>query len=226
MEKEKFTQELKLFLKNRGIKQNDLAKDLGVSHPVISNVVNGRDRLGKQSALKWAELLGVDPIWLMTQGEQGTAPTEQSETPTIVDNDTDIINIPVLNLDVRGGLAYNNAVDIEQYTTAMMPFSRSIAMAGDVVVPVFGDSMSPRYPSGSHILIRPLPLWREWLELGQSYVLELGDYRRTIKIVRKGSSNEYYRLECYNVDYDSTEIPKAMIEHVFQVLAVFKRETM
>lgn len=224
MEKEKFTQELKLFLKNRGIKQNDLAKDLGVSHPVISNVVNGRDRLGKQSALKWAELLGVDPIWLMTQGEQGTAPGD--ETPTIVDNDTDIINIPVLNLDVRGGLAYNNAVDVEQYTTAMMPFSRSIAMAGDVVVPVFGDSMSPRYPSGSHILIRPLPLWREWLELGQSYVLELGDYRRTIKIVRKGSSSEYYRLECYNVDYDSTEIPKAMIEHVFQVLAVFKRETM
>lgn len=226
MEKEKFTQELKLFLKNRGIKQNDLAKDLGVSHPVISNVVNGRDRLGKQSALKWAELLGVDPIWLMTQGEQGTAPTEQSETPAIVDNDTDIIYIPVLNLDVRGGLAYNNAVDVEQYTTAMMPFSRSIAMAGDVVVPVFGDSMSPRFPSGSHILIRPLPLWREWLELGQSYVLELGDYRRTIKIVRKGSSNEYYRLECYNVDYDSTEIPKSLIEHIWQVLMCVKREVM
>lgn len=224
MEKEQFTQELKLFLKKRGIKQNDLAKDLGVSHPVVSNVVNGRDRLGKQSALKWAELLDIDPIWLMTQGEQGTAPGD--ETPTIVDNDTDIINIPVLNLDVRGGLAYNNAVDVEQYTTAMMPFSRSIAMAGDVVVPVFGDSMSPRFPSGSHILIRPLPLWREWLELGQSYVLELGDYRRTIKIVRKGSSNEYYRLECYNVDYDSTEIPKSLIEHIWQVLMCVKREVM
>ena len=68
MEKEKFTQELKFFLKKRGIKQNDLAKELGVSHPVVSNVVNGRDRLGTQSALKWAEFLKIDPLWLMTQG--------------------------------------------------------------------------------------------------------------------------------------------------------------
>ena len=69
-------------------------------------------------------------------------------------------------------------------------------------------------------------MWREWLELGNSYVLELADYRRTIKIVRKGTSPDTYRLDCYNVDYDSTEIPIKMIEHVWQVLAVVKRETL
>ena len=69
-------------------------------------------------------------------------------------------------------------------------------------------------------------MWREWLELGQSYVLELADYRRTIKIVRKGSTDDTYRLECYNVDYDATEIKKALIEHIWQVLAVVKREVL
>ncbi|MBQ1723154.1 MAG: LexA family transcriptional regulator, partial [Muribaculaceae bacterium] len=66
----------------------------------------------------------------------------------------------------------------------------------------------------------------EWLELGQSYVLELSDYRRTIKIVRKGTTDDSYRLECYNVDYDATEIPKSLIEHVWQVLMCIKRENM
>ena len=227
MEAKKFQEILKNHIKKCGKTQKSLAEEIGMTQPQVNNLISCREGFGAKNTPKFATALNIDPIWLMTQGEQGTAPTDPgSETPTIVDNDTDIINIPVLNLDVRGGLAYNNAVDIEQYTTSTMPFSRSIACEGDVVVPVFGDSMSPRYPSGSHILIRPLPLWREWLELGQSYVLELGDYRRTIKIVRKGSSNEFYRLECYNVDYDSTEIPKKMIEHVFQVLAVFKRETM
>lgn len=227
MTKENFTQDLKIFLKNHGIKQNDIAKSLGVTHPVVSNVVNGRDKLGKQSAIKWGELLSIDPLWLMTQGEQGTAPDEVTAPQTITAPQTDdIIMIPVINLDVRGGLLPNAEADVEQYTIETMPFSRKIATDGDVVVPVFGESMSPRYPSGSHILIRPLPLWREWLELGQSYVLELSDWRRTIKIVRKGATNDTYRLDCYNVDYDSTEIPKSLIEHIWQVLMCVKREVM
>lgn len=87
MEKEDFTLKLKFFFKKRGIKQNDLAKQLGVSHPVVSNVVNGRDRLGTQSAVKWGEILGIDPLWLMTQGEQGTAPDETSPPPPTAPDD-------------------------------------------------------------------------------------------------------------------------------------------
>ena len=225
MEKEDFTMKMKIFFKKRGIKQNDLAKQLGVSHPVVSNVVNGRDRLGTQSAVRWGEILGIDPLWLMTQGVQGTAPDEAMTSPPSTTTD-DAIFIPVINLDVRGGLLPNAEADTNQYTIDTMPFSRSIATEGDVVVPVYGDSMSPRYPSGSHILIRPLPLWRDWLELGQSYVLELSDWRRTIKIVRKGSTADTYRLECYNVDYDTTEIPKSLIEHIWQVIMCVKREVM
>lgn len=226
MANKNFTQDLKFFFKNRGIKQNEVAQSLGVSHPVVSNVVNGRDKLGKQSAIKWGELLDIDPLWLMTQGEQGINPNEPQPSPPPPATDAGVINVPVINLYVRGRLLPNNEMAVAEFTSATMPFSRLLATDGDVVVPVFGDSMSPCYPSGSHILIRPLPMWREWLELGQSYVLELADWRRTIKIVRKGSTPDSYRLECYNVDYDTTEIAKTMIEHVWQVLAVVKRETL
>lgn len=219
---------MKIFLQKQKITQKALAEKLGVAQPTISNIINGRDRLGRQTAFKWAEILNVDPLWLMTQGEQGKNPNDEGEQSTSIAAipHEDIIMITVINLDVRGGLMPNDQCDIEQYTTKMLPFSRSIACEGDVVVPVYGDSMSPRYPSGSHILIRPLPMWREWLELGQSYVLELSDWRRTIKIVRKGATNDTYRLECYNVDYDTTEIPKSLIEHIWQVLMCVKREVM
>lgn len=221
MEKEKFTQELKFFLKKRGIKQNDLAKELGVSHPVVSNVVNGRDRLGTQSALKWAEFLKIDPLWLMTQGEQGTAPSDEL-TPT--PKDPDIINIPILSLDARGGFLPNDKADIEQCTIGVMPFNRQIAHSGDVVIPVYGDSMTPKYPAGSFILIRPIEAWREYIELGRSYVLELADWRRIIKIVRKGSDSTHYTLDSYNVDYESNEVAISFINNMWLVVASVNRE--
>lgn len=227
MKNEIFKEKLKFFLKAKGISQKEIAERTNSTSSQVNNLISGRDKFGLGLAKTWGEILDIDPLWLMTQGEQGVAPNEQPAIATAspIPSD-DIIMVPVINLDVRGGLLPNAETDTEQFTTALMPFSRSIACEGDVVVPVFGDSMAPRYPSGSHILIRPLPMWREWLELGQSYVLELSDWRRTIKIVRKGATNDTYRLECYNVDYDTTEIPKSLIEHIWQVLMCVKREVM
>lgn len=228
MKNDIFKEELKFFLKTKGISQKKIAEKTKSTSSQVNNLISGRDRFGLNLAKIWGSILDIDPLWLMTQGEQGKNPNDEGEQTTSITTvpHEDIIMIPVINLDVRGGLMPNDQCDIEQYTTKMLPFSRSIACEGDVVVPVYGDSMSPRYPSGSHILIRPLPLWREWLELGQSYVLELSDWRRTIKIVRKGATIDTYRLECYNVDYDTTEIPKSLIEHIWQVLMCVKREVM
>ena len=226
MEEKNFSKNLKNHIKKCGFTQKSFADELGITQPQVNNIINGRERLGLKNAQKFAAILGLDAMWLMTQGEQGTPPDETALPVEVIPSEADIINIPILNLDVRGGLLPNAETDTEQYTIDTMPFSRKIATEGDVVVPVYGDSMTPRYPSGSHILIRPLPRWREWLELGQSYVLELSDWRRTIKIVRKGSTIDTYRLECYNTDYDTTEIPKSLIEHIWQVIMCVKREVM
>ena len=226
MEEEKFSQKLKFFLKSKKISQRQVAIQTDSTPPRVNNLISGRERFSVKSATLWGDILSIDPLWLMTQGEQGTPPDETALPVEVIPSEAEIINIPILNLDVRGGLLPNAESDTEQYTIDTMPFSRKIATEGDVVVPVYGDSMTPRYPSGSHILIRPLPLWREWLELGQSYVLELSDWRRTIKIVRKGSTMDTYRLECYNTDYDTTEIPKSLIEHIWQVIMCVKREVM
>ena len=217
-----FREKMKFFLKTKKITQTYLAEQLGIKPAQVNNFISGRERLGLKNAQKVATILGIDPLWLMTQGEQGIAPDEDAP-PTQVATD-DIINIPILSPDAKGGFTANSEVDIAQYTIGTMPFNRQIAHAGDVVIPVYGDSMTPKYPAGSYILIRPIEAWREYIELGRSYVLELADWRRIIKIVRKGSDSTHYTLDSYNVDYESNEVAISFINNMWLVVASVTRE--
>ena len=223
METQEFTEKLRFYLKSKNIKQKELAEKVGVSAVTINNLLNGRDNFGAKAAAKWAEVLGLNPLWLLTQGENGEMLlNEPSAQPT--PKDPDIINIPILSLDARGGFLPNDKADIEQYTIGVMPFNKQIAHTGDVVIPVYGDSMTPKYPAGSFILIRPIEAWREYIELGRSYVLELADWRRIIKIVRKGSDATHYTLDSYNVDYESNEVAISFINNMWLVVASVNRE--
>ena len=132
--------------------------------------------------------------------------------------------IPVINLDARGGFLSNEELGAE-YTTKLMPFSRTMAREGDFVIPIYGNSMEPKYPSGSMVLIRKIDLWKEYLELGATYVLELIDGRRIIKTVQRSSSPDSFLLESINPKYEPTDIPKSMVKLVFRVIMSIQRET-
>ena len=223
METQEFTEKLRFFLKSKNIKQKELANMVGVSAVTINNLLNGRDNFGAKAASKWSQVLGLNPLWLLTQGEKGEMLLNEPATPT-PSTAPDIINIPILSLDARGGFLPNDSADIEQYTIGTMPLNKQIAHVGDVVIPVYGDSMTPKYPAGSYILIRPIDAWREYIELGRSYVLELADWRRIIKIVRKGHDATHYTLDSYNVDYESNEVAISFINNMWLVVASVNRE--
>ena len=222
MEKEKFTEILKNRIKERNLTQRRLAELVNSTAPQVNNIIQGRERLGAKNTPVWSKVLGIDPLWLMTQGKQGVPPSAQASPTTV--GDPDVINVPILSPDARGGFLPNGEVDIEQYAIGMMPFNKQIAHTGDVVIPVYGDSMTPKYPAGSYILIRPIEAWREYIELGRSYVLELADWRRLIKIVRKGSDSTHYTLDSYNVDYESNEVAISFINNMWLVVASVNRE--
>ena len=219
---ENFNKTLKNYFAGQGLTQSDVAERLQISRTVVTNYLNGNKPFGRLAAHRWSEAFGIDEVWLMTQGRQGTPPTPQAIKFTTTD--TDVINIPILSPDARGGFLPNDKADIDQYTIGMMPFNKQIAHTGDVVIPVYGDSMTPKYPAGSYILIRPIEAWREYIELGRSYVLELADWRRIIKIVRKGSDSTHYTLDSYNVDYESNEVAVSFINNVWLVVASVTRE--
>ena len=154
-----FNKTLKNYFAGQGLTQSDVAERLQISRTVATNYLNGNKTFGRKAAMKWANTFGIDEVWLLTQGEQGLAPqATPAPAPTGTD---DIINIPILSPDAAGGFRPNDHADIDQYTIGTMPFNRQIAHAGDVVIPVYGDSMTPKYPAGSYILIRPIEAWRE-----------------------------------------------------------------
>lgn len=219
-----FHEKLKFLFKKNHISPKEIAIKLGISGTMVSYYLNGQREFGGNVAMKWGQAFGIDPLWLMSKGEQGIDPLAAQEPTTIAQTQEDVINIPILSPDAAGGFRPNEQADIEQYTIGMMPFNRTIAHTGDVVIPVYGDSMTPKYPAGSYILIRPIEAWREYIELGRSYVLELADWRRLIKIVRKGHDATHYLLDSYNVDYESNEISKSFINSVWLVVASVNRE--
>lgn len=161
---EDFNKTLKNYFAGQGLTQSDVAERLQISRTVATNYLNGNKTFGRKAAMRWANTFGIDEVWLLTQGKQGTTPSGQiAPTPT----DPDIINIPILSLDARGGFLPNDKADIEQYTIGTMPFNKQIAHTGDVVIPVYGDSMTPKYQAGSFIPIRPIEVISQ--ALGHSY---------------------------------------------------------
>ena len=220
MEAKKFTEKLKKFFADKNMTQDDVANRLQVSRVRVNNLLNGKRPFGGNVAMAWQDAFGLNAVWLLSAGEHG----DMTSSDNVEVVEPDIINIPILSPDARGGFMPNDKADIEQYTIGIMPFNRQIAHTGDVVIPVYGDSMTPKYPAGSYILIRPIEAWREYIELGRSYVLELADWRRLIKIVRKGHDATHYTLDSYNVDYESNEVSKSFINNMWLVVASVNRE--
>lgn len=164
----------------------------------------------------------INKVWLLA-GEGEMFGTTEGNVE-IVKTDDNALWLPVINLDTRGGLLPNMETDTIQYNYTMMPFSRNIARDGDFVMPVVGDSMTPKYPNGTYVLVRPLPTWREYIELGATYVLELLDGRRIIKDVRAGEDHDHFRLISVNPQFDPTDIAKNFIQHIFAVIVAVRRE--
>lgn len=217
---------------NRKIFNNaDLACILGVSQTYVSLLSKGKKPLTESIVNNLInKFTEISKDWLLE--EKGSMLIPQNATASSVQeieqktalNKSDVVLIPVLNLDVRGGYSDNENTDIREYVDGMIPFSNKIARNGDFVIPLFGDSMYPRYPSGSQLLVRPVENWRDYLELGNSYVIELNDGRRIVKIVKKGSDKDHFLLVSVNPDFEPQEIPVSIIEHVFLVKMMLKKE--
>lgn len=209
-----------LFIKSLGIGQGKFEKECGLSNGWVNNIkaMIKNDKLQKIS-LRYPDL---NTVWLLT----GEGPMLKIDATASGEGETKegVVMVPLLNLDARGGLSANEVTDTAEFVSGQIPFGADLARKGDFAMMITGDSMYPRYPSGSYILLREIPMWREYLELSVPYLLELQDERRVAKIVCKGSDREHYVLKSVNPDFEDTEISVSFIRRVFQVVAMLKKE--
>jgi phage repressor protein C with HTH and peptisase S24 domain len=204
------------FIKYKNISVKEFELRCGLSNGYIAAMRKGYGADKLNNVLSAYPELNRD--WLLyNEGEM-------IQSPPPPDGNT--ILIPVVNLDTRGGMAYNEEVNTDTYVTGRIPFPTTIAHQGDVVIPIYGDSMEPTYKAGSLVLIREVELWREYLEFGCTYVIGLVDDRRVIKTVMAGSDNEHYTLISINPNYQPQEIAKDIIRTVWRVILSVRREAL
>lgn len=213
------------YMAAKGIKDRQLEVSCGISNGLLNNLRKKNGELGPKSIERILKTYtDINTDWFIKGiGEMLLATSPPTEPPP---EKGDTILIPVVNLDGRGGMAYNEEVETETYTTGQLPFPTSIARQGDVVIPIYGDSMEPAYKSGSMVLIREVELWREYLELGCTYVIGLVDDRRVIKTVMAGSDAKHLLLVSINPNYQPQEIDKKIIRSVWRVIVSVRRESL
>lgn len=206
---------LKAYLSANNITMAEFGRRIGVSSAYITSMRKSIQP-DKVERIK-EEFPDLDIDWLLTG-------VKDDNSPPIKTSDT--ILIPVASPDSIGGTRFNEEVNTEEYINGYLPFPTSIAHQGDVVIPIYGDSMEPTYKAGSMVLIREVELWREYLELGCTYVIGLVDDRRIIKTVMAGSDAKHLLLVSINPAYEPQEIDKKIIRSVWRVIVSVRRETL
>lgn len=206
---------LKAYLSANNITMAEFGRRIGVSSAYITSMRKSIQP-DKVERIK-EEFPDLDIDWLLTG-------VKDDNSPPIKTSDT--ILVPVASPDSIGGTRFNEEVNTEEYINGYLPFPTSIAHQGDVVIPIYGDSMEPIYKAGSMVLIREVELWREYLELGCTYVIGLVDGRRIIKTVMAGSDAKHLLLVSINPAYEPQEIDKKIIRSVWRVIASVRRETL
>lgn len=63
---EKIGEKLSAFFKEKGITQEEIAAQLGVSQSYVNALLNDKKAFGKRQAQKWNELFGLSVNWLLT----------------------------------------------------------------------------------------------------------------------------------------------------------------
>lgn len=100
METKKIGECLKLYFRNNGKTQEDIASTLGVTHPRVNSLLNGKP-FGKKEAVKWELLFGINALWLMTgRGPMltdGSTPDYITEMVTNTPPPTETPDVEALN---------------------------------------------------------------------------------------------------------------------------------
>ncbi len=207
---------LALFLSSKAITQNQLAEMLKTSQPTISAILGGNRNLSKGMIARLGAVFpDLDKDWLLT-GE-GTMPQESSAEQEVSILTAPTPSVPLYSLESVAGFSGQGVQP--QYIEKEIPWAN--AKDGDFAVHVTGNSMEPRIPNGSMVLVRPYNYtdYTE-LEFGRVHVVVTDDDRAMIKVVKLDPDNpRHILLISFNPDYPARSIPVSSIRRVF--LAVF-----
>ena len=129
---------------------------------------------------------------------------------------------PYYNVDFIGGfdLVFNDQTIVPEYNIDFAPYNQD----GVVWCNITGNSMQPKISHGDIIAIKEVIGWQDYLSMGEIYAVVTANNLRTVKIIRRGKSDNTLRFIPINTaEFDEQEVPIKMIIRVFEVLGCMKR---
>lgn len=185
---------LKKTMKLRGIKQKEIALEIGVSQPTVSDWVNGKKIPEGENLSKLANILGLDPRVIL-----GYAPITE---PAPHDG---YITIPVFGT-IPAGIPIEAIEDILDYeelsAAAFSPAHEYFALR------IRGNSMYPSYLDGDTVIFRK----QNDCENGDDCAVMVNSDDATFKRVKK--SEDGIALMPLNPDYDVRFFTNKQIEDI------------
>lgn len=194
----------------------DFARKVGEKPQTVSNWVvrdNGINVLNKVMEV----FPQVNKDWLMTGHGDMIKSNNNSTEPQI--NFT--TGVPYYNVDFIGGfdIVLNDQTISPEYLIDFRKYNEATCWCN-----VTGHSMEPEITHGDIIALKKIDD-KSFLPLGEVYAIVTTNGMRTIKRLGPSSDPKCYTLVPTNKspEYGIQELPKDMIEHIFQVLGCMKR---
>ncbi len=194
----------------------DFARKVGEKPQTVSNWVvrdNGINVLNKVMEV----FPQVNKDWLMTGHGDMIKSNNNSTEPQI--NFTK--GVPYYNVDFIGGfdIVLNDQTISPEYLIDFRKYNEATCWCN-----VTGHSMEPEITHGDIIALKKIED-KSFLPLGEVYAIVTTNGMRTIKRLGPSSDPKCYTLVPTNKspEYGIQELPKDMIEHIFQVLGCMKR---
>lgn len=194
----------------------DFARKVGEKPQTVSNWVvrdNGINVLNKVMEV----FPQVNKDWLMTGHGDMIKSNNNSTEPQI--NFT--TGVPYYNVDFIGGfdIVLNDQTISPEYLIDFRKYNEATCWCN-----VTEHSMEPEITHGDIIALKKIED-KSFLPLGEVYAIVTTNGMRTIKRLGPSSDPKCYTLVPTNKspEYGIQELPKDMIEHIFQVLGCMKR---
>lgn len=193
----------------RGLTQAQIASELGIKAPYLSDMVNGR--------VPYSDSLRRKIFELYSDCITDTGEGEMLKSNRVTSAPASNKNIPFYDIDVTASIAesFNDTPEIPQYYIDFPPLNDCTA-----AFPVYGESMEPDFFAGEVVLVKEITnvdsmLW------GEPYLVITNancDNLRTIKNVYLSEDRTKFILRATNPRYaGDTIIPRDDVLKIFLV---------
>ena len=202
------------FIDYKGLSVQSFELQCGLSNGAVSKMGNNTRRSTIDKISKTYPELNTN--WLLT-GEGGMLLDSIDSVP----QKSFTNGVPYYNVDFIGrfDIVLNDQTAKPEYLIDFKKYNEATCWCN-----VTGHSMEPEITHGDIIALKKIED-KSFLPLGEVYAIVTTNGMRTIKRLGPSSDPKCYTLVPTNKspEYGIQELPKDMIEHIFQVLGCMKR---